>query len=181
MSGRPAGQTTAQPAAPSDDTLLLEWRVHLLRRAPRKAVAVCLAILAVGVVAYFSVQHLLFALAAMLLLAGALSDFLFPIRFRLTRRDVASYNLLSIRKLPWERVRRVYEMPDGVKLSPLRRPSRLEAFRGVYLWFDGNRDEVLTVIHKLMPTPHRAVQKESAAPHGKTRRRSRRRRGKGNR
>jgi len=35
---------------------------------------------------------------------------------------------------------------NGVLLSPFSRQTRLETFRGIYIRFDGNRKEVMSVI-----------------------------------
>jgi len=150
--------------APPNDGVLLEWRVHLLRRAqPRRTVRVVLIIAIVGVLALMTFGHPLYALIVLAALIGALSDFFFPMRFRLTETEAVSSTLLSARKLPWERVRQVYEQADGVKLSPLPRPSRLEAYRGIYLWFGENREEVLAVVHKMSRQAREKRQEEFAA------------------
>jgi hypothetical protein len=33
-----------------------------------------------------------------------------------------------------------------VRLSPFARPSKLDAFRGILLWFDGNAEDVMAFI-----------------------------------
>lgn len=164
----------ARPA----DGVLLEWRVHLLRQAPpRRIAAVVLVMALVALLALLTFGNPLYALLVLAALAAALSDFLLPIRFRLTGTEAVSSTLLSVRRLSWERVRGVYEHPDGVKLSPLRRPRRLEAFRGVYLWYGGHREEILAVVHKMTQQARENRQEESnaASPNSKPQPASRRR------
>jgi hypothetical protein len=81
------------------------------------------------------------------LLTASVSDFLFPIQYRLTEDGALMRGLLTRRKMAWHSVRRVVRDDLGVKLSPLPRHSRLEAYRGIYLWFsDRNSDEVMASI-----------------------------------
>jgi hypothetical protein len=46
----------------------------------------------------------------------------------------------------WDQVRRVSRDDLSVRLSPFPRPSKLDAFRGILLWFDGNADDVMAFI-----------------------------------
>ncbi len=87
------------------------------------------------------------------LLTASVSDFLFPIHYRLTEDGVSMRGLLTRRKMEWRAVRRVVRDGLGVKLSPLPRHSRLEAYRGIYLWFsDQNSDEVMaSITHHTSP------------------------------
>jgi hypothetical protein len=84
-------------------------------------------------------------LAAGLLLA-AISDFLFPIRYRMTEEGMEARGLVMRRRMGWSQVKRVVRDELGVKLTPLARPSRLEAYRGIYCWFAENADEVMEFI-----------------------------------
>jgi hypothetical protein len=84
---------------------------------------------------------------SMCLLTASISEFLFPMHYRLTEDGVSMRGLLTRRKMAWRSVRRVARDDLGVKLSPLPRHSRLEAYRGIYLWFSGqNEAEVMASI-----------------------------------
>jgi len=127
-------------------TPALQWTIHLARRRPAKTTA-ALAIAAAGAVCagvgFGSVW--VGALAAGLLMA-AISDFLFPIRYRMTEEGAEARGLVMRRRMGWSAVKRVVSDELGVKLSPLARPSRLEAYRGIYCWFADNADEVMEFI-----------------------------------
>jgi hypothetical protein len=43
-------------------------------------------------------------------------------------------------------VRRVVRDEESVRLSPFPRPSKLDAFRGILLWFDDNAEDVMAFI-----------------------------------
>jgi len=124
----------------------LTWTVHLARRRPRQAAAVVAVILAGSVAAGLGFQSLLLGLLAALLLVASLADYFLPLRYRLAADGVSVRGLWHHRRLQWPSVRRVVRDTSGVKLSPLPRPSRLEAYRGIYLWFSANEPEVMAAI-----------------------------------
>lgn len=61
--------------------------------------------------------------------------------------------LLKSSEIKWANVKRCYLDDFGVKLSPLDRVSRVEAFRGVYLRFGDNQNEVIEAVKALRPPP----------------------------
>jgi len=124
----------------------LEWTVHLARRRPRQARAVVAIVLLAGLAAGYGFQTALLGLLAAVLLTAAVSDFLFPVRYSLGPDGIAVKGLLHRRAMAWRQVRRVARDDLGAKLSPLPRPSRLEAYRGIYLWFADNADQVMAII-----------------------------------
>ncbi|MCJ7458582.1 MAG: hypothetical protein MUP17_06300, partial [candidate division Zixibacteria bacterium] len=52
----------------------------------------------------------------------------------------------NTRKMEWGKYRSFYMDKNGVLLSPFEKPSRLENFRGIYLRFNQNKDEVVNFI-----------------------------------
>jgi len=124
----------------------LEWTVHLARLRPRQARAAIAVILLAGAAAGYGFRSPLLGVLAVVLLTAAVSDYLFPLRYALRPEGVSVRGLLHRRVLAWPRVRRVTKDDLGVKLSPLARPSRLEAYRGIYLWFADNADQVMAAI-----------------------------------
>jgi len=129
----------------TDDTTL-EWTIHLARRRPRQAMAVIAVILLAGAAAGYGFRSPLLGVLAVVLLTAGVSDYLFALRCALGPEGIAVRGLLHRRRMAWSRVRRVARDDLGVKLSPLARPSRLEAYRGIYLWFADNADQVMAVI-----------------------------------
>ena len=124
----------------------LTWTVHLARRDPRKAVLAVLVIGAGACAAAAGFRSGVAAVLTALLLAGSVSDFLLPVHYRLSRTGVEARGLLFVRRMEWRRVRRAVREAGGVKLSPLPGRSRLEAYRGIYLWFQGNEAAVTAAI-----------------------------------
>lgn len=124
----------------------LTWTVHLARRRPRQAAAAVALILLAGAAAGYGFQNLLLGLLAAALLTASVADYLFPVRYRLDETGIHVRGLLHRRRMEWRQVRRAVKDELGVKLSPLPHRSRLEAYRGIYLWFAGNESEVMAAI-----------------------------------
>jgi hypothetical protein len=124
----------------------LKWTVHLARRRPRQAAIAILVVAAASVAAAYGFQSALLGVLCSLLLVASVSDYLFPVRYTLGAEVIEARGLLHRRRMTWRQVRRVVPNHLGVKLSPLRRPSRLEAYRGIYLWFASNQSEVMATI-----------------------------------
>jgi hypothetical protein len=53
----------------------------------------------------------------------------------------------------WTQFRSFYPDPNGVLLSPFAHPSRLENFRGIYLRYHGQADQVLRIVAERITPP----------------------------
>jgi len=115
---------------------LMEWRVHLARHQPVKAAIVVLVIALTLAVGWLWVNPLVAFLMGLFLL-NAVGEFLFPLRFRVTKEGVEVSSFLHDRKLRWEQIRRMEVYPSGVFLSPYPKPSQLDNLRGIWLRWDG--------------------------------------------
>lgn len=131
------------PVEPTPET---EWTVHLAARQPGRAALVVGAILAAGIWAAYVFRHPVGFLMAAGLLAGAVSDFLFPVRYRLTAEHAEARGPLTWRRIEWQEVKRVYVGKEEIKLSPLKHGGPREAFRGVVLRVNGDVEPVLAAI-----------------------------------
>ncbi|MGC8864059.1 MAG: hypothetical protein ACP5R5_14980 [Armatimonadota bacterium] len=139
-------QSDAQTSSQTD--VILRWTVHLAPEHPLKLVF-SLGLIALACVAAQRVIGLLGACAVGAALGGSLADFLFPVTYEITPKGVVCRMLLKQAEITWPEVRRCYLDDYGIKLSPLERPSRLEAFRGVYLRFAGNKEQVIEAVRAM--------------------------------
>ena len=138
---------------------LTQWTVHLARKYPTKAIAAAGGICLAAVCGYHAIGPL-GAMAAVFLVTSALADFLLPVRYTLTPERATARTLFKSTSIEWERVKRCYLDDCGVKLSTLDTPSRLEAFRGLYLRFgDGPKsgEQVIEAIKTLTKRSQDAV------------------------
>jgi hypothetical protein len=109
---------------------------------PRSLLAVAV-VLAACVGVYFAFGSAGYALVAAAALGGSLARYFLPTDYELDERGARIRFLFATRLVPWENVRRVDVHRDGAFLSPFERPSRLDSFRGSFLRFRGNGDEVI--------------------------------------
>lgn len=124
----------------------LQWRVHLLRQQPEKAGRAMLVILAAGILVGMAWHSVGMGGLAGVLLWLATREYWLPMRYYVNEQGAGVRYLGAAFDIAWERVRFVTVMADGVKLSGLPPSSRLEPFRGVFLRFADNREEVLEAI-----------------------------------
>jgi len=142
--------SAADKTAADDEEIVLRWRVHPAREEPRKLMVVVGVLAAVAALAYFWVGSVFFAVVMVFAVCGMLADFLFPTTYTITKTHVvASTSGITKRVIAWSDVKRCYIDDFGIKLSPLNRKSRLEAYRGVYLRFGDFKDEVVETVKKL--------------------------------
>lgn len=143
--------TSLTNAAIGDEEEVLRWQVHLAKDQPRKLAGVIAIVASVGALSYVWFGSIIPVLVMAFAVAGALSDFLLPVTYRLTSTHASASTLVGKQLIAWNDVRTVYLDDSGAKLSPLPGPSRLEAYRGVYLRFGDRREEVLDTVARLRP------------------------------
>ena len=82
----------------------------------------------------------------LLVLFASLAKYYFPTRFRLDADGITVKTMTQTLHKAWSMYRSYYPDRNGVLLSPFPSPSRLENFRGLYVMFAGNGDEVVQFI-----------------------------------
>ena len=145
-------ENSVSEAAPA-----LVWSVHLVRRAPQRLPVLGMVLFLGAGCVWLMFRQILPVLAAVALLLGACTDFLFPIRYRLDAEGLWADGLTSRMHMRWKEARRYVLEPRAVTLTPLPAPSRLDAFRGVTLRFaptgqPGDRASVLEALRTYVPT-----------------------------
>jgi hypothetical protein len=141
----------ASAAADRDETVLLEWTVHLMRRDPQRAGVVFAAMAFVVLMGYLIFRSPIYSLAGLFMVFSATSEYFLPTRYKLTTERAFASCGAGRFEIPWSGVNRLLEAPDAVKLSPLKAASRLDSFRGVLLRFGpeggpGEREEVMRIV-----------------------------------
>jgi hypothetical protein len=127
----------------------LQWSVHPLAQEPRlKSTALCLALMAVPVAAALSFGGLLYGVISLVVLVAAMSRYLFPTHYRLDAAGMESDHLWWKKNRRWTDFGRARIRPDGLFLSPFRRPSRLDSFRGEFLRCVGNQQSVSSFVER---------------------------------
>ena len=125
----------------SDPDDSLEWTFRLDPESPKRRIMVVTIALMAGL-AGLMLNGPLLSLIGIVVVVLSAAELFFPVKYRLDGQGARAKCGLSVTALDWADVRRVLPMPDGVRLSPLEKPSRLDEFRGVYLRFSDNEEEV---------------------------------------
>lgn len=129
-------EATANPerdSAHAEEVVLAEWSVHLMATEPHKVWGVAAAVVLAAAVGGLALHHWMGSVLGSVFVMGSAAEFLLPIRYRLTSKSVhCAYGLARL-EMPWRGIRRIIQERDGLRLSPFSSPSRLDAFRGIYL------------------------------------------------
>lgn len=134
----------------------VEWTSYPLARHPvRGAILIAICILfCVGTWMWF--EHWVFVSVAVAVLFLSTMRYYFPTRYRLDGEGVRSWFIGLAKFRPWSDFRNVYVHKDGMFLAPFEKPSRLDAFRGIYIRFGANRDEAVAFAKEQTASPEQA-------------------------
>ncbi len=137
----------------------LTWSVHPLRRNYLVSAAVILFLSLVLLLVYLAMHSWLMVIVATLLLLGALTSFFFPTSYRLTEEYIVIKKPFSVQTRKLREFNRIVPGKNMIFLSPFAQPSRLDAFRGIYLYTDGATERVLRFVKNYL-SDARDVQKK---------------------
>lgn len=125
---------------------VLEWVCHPAKKNPKVTILVSIFIAVLIVIVYFITYSPWLCILAFLILFGSLASFYFPTYYRLTDKEIIIKTKAQTTVKKWSQYRSYYPDKNGVLLSPFVRPTRLENFRGLYIKFWHNRDEVVAFV-----------------------------------
>jgi hypothetical protein len=134
------------PPATESERLLMSWTTHPMQRRPLATVLVTIFILIISMLVYLAMESKAFSVLALVVLFASLARFYLPTRYRLTDRSITIKSLTQTVNKPWSMYRSCYPDKNGILLSPFAEPSRLENFRGIYLLFGDNKEEVTSTV-----------------------------------
>jgi len=102
--------------------------------------------MAVWLSVYLTTFSILMTIISVFILSGAVAPFFLPTEYELTSDKIKVRFFFSQKEKEWSFCRSFYVDKNGVLLSPFERPSRLENFRGIYIRFDQNKDQVVKFV-----------------------------------
>ncbi len=129
----------------------LEWASQPARESTRKTLLLIGFLLFVWIYVYFWAGGF-WTLLAVVLLGGSVLPYFALTKYKLDPEGVTVFKTFYKVQKRWSQFRSYYPDKSGVLLSPFSQPSRLENFRGLYLRFSGNRDEVLDYVSQKIET-----------------------------
>lgn len=149
----PAGSN--DPADDADDRgQSLEWTCHPSRNKPLLTTVVSIFVLVVALIIYVATNSAALTLLGLVILFASLAKFYFPTRYRLTDKGIEIKTTTQTLHKDWSIYRSCYPDKNGVLLSPFPEPSRLENFRGQFIMFSDNRDEVVAFVREQIKRAH---------------------------
>lgn len=151
-------QESAEVSEKAGEGSTLEWVCHPARKNRRVTALVSIFIAVVVVVVYFATDHsVLFSVLAFLVLTGSLASFYFPTRYKMTEDEIIIKTKMQTLVKKWSQYRTYYVDKNGVLLSPFVRRSRLENFRGIYIKFWYNKEDVVAFVKERIETAKQEV------------------------
>jgi hypothetical protein len=143
------GDQGASPeSAGLEGTESLEWEVRLWEREPSKRYLILLIALVAAGLGFLVGGGLLLAMIGFLAILFSTMEFWLPIRYRIDGSGCRVKYGPSVTEIEWDKVKRVVRGPEGLKLSPLAKEGALSPFRGVFLRFAGNEEEVIEAVRR---------------------------------
>ena len=125
-----------------EDTTL-KWSSHPVKKRTVVSILVVLFLLVVWLVVYVTTSSILLTGLAVIIMLGSMSSFFLPTSYELDQKKVKIRFFFTNRQREWSAFRSFYVDKNGVLLSPFAKKSRLENFRGVYVRFSRNKDQVV--------------------------------------
>jgi len=121
---------------------MLSWRYHPAAKDKARTALVASVILAFGFFVLWYSQSIIFAFLAVLILTASLGVFFFPTKYTLNE-DGLTVEFLGTKQLKkWSGFVRAEPEKNGIFLSPFARKNFLEHYRGIFVRYDGNKEEV---------------------------------------
>lgn len=139
-------------SAVSESSTTLNWRIHPFKRDWKVSGGLCLVLLLVPILTTAYVGSLALGIFFMVVMLVSLSRFFLPTEYQLNSDGVTIKSTFGTQQRNWAQFRSCYPDKNGVLISPFAGPSRLENFRGMYLIFEKNREEVLAFVRHHLAT-----------------------------
>ena len=124
----------------------LQWSSLPVKKNIWVSIGVILFLFAIWFSVYLTTSNPFLVALSVLIMLGSLSSFFLPTRYLLDDDKVRIKFFFTIREKKWGMFRSCYVDKNGILLSPFERPSRLENFRGLYIRFDRNKDQVVDFV-----------------------------------
>jgi hypothetical protein len=129
-----------------NDESVLKWSSHPVKKKTFISFLVIVFLSVVWLVVYLTTYSLFLTGLSVVIMLGSLSSFFLPTHYELDQEKIKVRFFLTKREREWSAFRSFYVDKNGVLLSPFAKPSRLENFRGIYVRFHQNKDQVVDFV-----------------------------------
>jgi hypothetical protein len=138
------------PKIVMSNEIVLKWSTHPVKKSSKISILVILFLFVVWFLVYLTTFSLLLTILSVVIMLGSLSSFFLPTYYELDEKKIKVKFFFNTKEKEWSMFRSFYVDKNGVLLSPFEKPSRLENFRGLYLRFSRNKDEVVDFVRSKM-------------------------------
>ena len=121
---------------------MLSWCYHPAAKNKVKTALVVAVIVFFGAFVWWYSQSPIFTSLDALILNASLGVFFFPTRYTLTEEGLTVEFLGTKQMKKWGGFARAIPEPNGIFLSPFARKNFLENYRGIFVRYDRNKEEV---------------------------------------
>lgn len=131
----------------TDDIFIeIKWTVHPIKKNWKVSILVIIFLLVICISISFSFDSLLLSFFSAIFLFGSLSSFFLPTTYTLYDKGIIIKTVFREVYKDWGFFKRYYIDKNGILLSPFPHRTRLENFRGLYIKFNNNKEEVTSYI-----------------------------------
>ncbi len=124
----------------------IRWTVHPVKKNWKISVLIIIFLIVLCISINFSFDSLSLSLLSVIFLFGSLSSFFLPTTYTLYDKGIAIKTAFRELYKEWDFFKRYYIDKNGILLSPFPYRTRLENFRGLYIRFDNNKEQVINFI-----------------------------------
>lgn len=120
----------------------MKWRVHPAKTNIRKTV-ISLVFLCIFILLITVIYGIPWALLGVTFLFVSLYSYYFPTTYQITEDELIIKTIFTTTKRNLSEFKKVYFGKNGVLLSPFKHKTFLNNFRGVFLLFPADREEII--------------------------------------
>ena len=128
------------------------WNVRPSDKEPAKRWVIILAALFAFVLGVVLFRNFVFGVIGFAIVALSTAEYWLGTSFWIDEKSANARTGFSVSGMAWSDVKRAFVTEDGIKLSPLATESRMSTFRGVFLKFGDQREQVMENVRRWLPT-----------------------------
>ncbi len=129
-----------------EDNILLQWQVFPFGKERKRGVFGLAVIALFCWAVYYNFGEVFWAGLALIILAMVVMPFYAPTLIVFTEKGILSKNFINRKYKTWDSIARWEKGEKGVLVSPFEKSSFLDSYRGIYLMFNDNADDVMKIV-----------------------------------
>jgi len=138
--------------AEKEKQVYFTWKAHPAKQNSKKTTGAVFIIIILAFIVQFSFRSIFWSGFSVLVLVLALHKYFFPSSYCIDDGSISAKYLLGKKLLYWKNIRRFSYDANGGYLSTHKKHSILDAYRGMHLYFNGHRENIIHRIEKKIET-----------------------------